>query len=619
MAVVKIVPMPGPSGNGGSANTGNFVFDGNHVSTNEDMTIGVNGVPGSINLSAYLGVDLNFAEAPGAGLRFPDGTVQTTAFVEQVTSPLPDFLTYVEGREALPHININFGWDSNGVWFGPTAVDSQSNPSYPVFTDFILNTTDKVFVSFNVNIEETCSDVGICVFPDGIVPNWTWGSDDTRIAAQFNCPSMEIHGTTISTSGSPSVPAPGEYRIEFTYDPNLEIDNTKFEYFAINDSVAIGSMTLSQVLPSGNYRIGFASDNDINEEGVDSALNRTYISQLSIMVNDGQTTYFNTLKTGYSGASNILDLTVPVNILDTDGNNFITFTKTGTGTARIATPQDDLSLRSARDITLYPGSDGPGNVYIGWGDAVYTPDSPNRVATIGDLNTNTKTWTAPNTNQYRIYQAHGADEIVLNEYYLHTATDNYVETNFINTTSIDMAVNMDTESILFQVYGGSRFSRYISFNINGVDHIVQNMYPQGPLRWHFDFASPVSLYTENQYTININLDGDPIKWWDAATVSEYLSENVSDFRGAKIDYHAYDQNAGTIIGSMYIADDSGNGNITHMETTSGSTNISQTNLWYRKRGSSEEGKVYAFNEVGNMTTIRIHWTAQVYYSPEYYD
>lgn len=79
------------------------------------------------------------------------------------------------------------------------------------------------------------------------------------------------------------------------------------------------------------------------------------------------------------------DLIVPTAIKDQNNNDFITFTKTGTGTARIGTPQDDLSLRSARDITLFAGDDGPGNVYIGWGDAVYTPDSPNRVATIGDL------------------------------------------------------------------------------------------------------------------------------------------------------------------------------------------------------------------------------------------
>lgn len=85
-----------------------------------------------------------------------------------------------------------------------------------------------------------------------------------------------------------------------------------------------------------------------------------------------------------SGSGNA-DLVVPTSIKDVNGSNLITFEKTGTGTARISTPQDDLSLRSARDITIYAGDDGPGNVYIGWGDAVYTPDSTNRVATIADI------------------------------------------------------------------------------------------------------------------------------------------------------------------------------------------------------------------------------------------
>jgi hypothetical protein len=87
--------------------------------------------------------------------------------------------------------------------------------------------------------------------------------------------------------------------------------------------------------------------------------------------------------TGPAGAGG--DLVVPVSIKDSEDEDFLTFSRTGTGTARIATPQDDLSLRSARDITLIAGDDGPGNVYIGWGDATIAPDATNRVATIADV------------------------------------------------------------------------------------------------------------------------------------------------------------------------------------------------------------------------------------------
>ena len=88
--------------------------------------------------------------------------------------------------------------------------------------------------------------------------------------------------------------------------------------------------------------------------------------------------------TAYTGGE-AGDLVVPTSIKDSEGDDLITFERTNTGTARIATPQDDLSLRSARDITLIAGDDGPGNVYIGWGDATITPNANNRVATIADI------------------------------------------------------------------------------------------------------------------------------------------------------------------------------------------------------------------------------------------
>ena len=77
------------------------------------------------------------------------------------------------------------------------------------------------------------------------------------------------------------------------------------------------------------------------------------------------------------------DLTLPMSIKDTEGNDLIVFEKGGTGVARIHAVQDDLALRSANDIILYPGDDGPGKVYINWGDATISPNATNEVATIG--------------------------------------------------------------------------------------------------------------------------------------------------------------------------------------------------------------------------------------------
>ena len=88
---------------------------------------------------------------------------------------------------------------------------------------------------------------------------------------------------------------------------------------------------------------------------------------------------------GDAGDGSGVSSTVPFNLNDTNENLLLSITKSGTGTTRITAPQDDLALRSARDIILYPGDDGPGNVYINWGDATIAPNATNRVATIADI------------------------------------------------------------------------------------------------------------------------------------------------------------------------------------------------------------------------------------------
>ena len=92
---------------------------------------------------------------------------------------------------------------------------------------------------------------------------------------------------------------------------------------------------------------------------------------------------------GPSGTGGGVSSTVPFELNDTNDELLLSITKSGTGTTRITAPQDDLALRSARDIILYPGDDGPGNVYINWGDATISPDATNRVATIADIQSGT--------------------------------------------------------------------------------------------------------------------------------------------------------------------------------------------------------------------------------------
>ena len=114
--------------------------------------------------------------------------------------------------------------------------------------------------------------------------------------------------------------------------------------------------------------------------------NNLYIAKqsgglMSPIANPGQWDMFSDNSSSGTGP----DLVIPFIMKDENGNDLLGFEKGGTGVTRINALQDDLALRSSNDIILYPGDDGPGNVYIGWGDATYTPDATNRVATIADI------------------------------------------------------------------------------------------------------------------------------------------------------------------------------------------------------------------------------------------
>jgi hypothetical protein len=350
MPIVKIVPMPGPQGPGGSGeggDTADFVFDivdegdtsritvANHdmvirttrddnqdaditLDSADDIFITANGDDVHIDAADDVEITTNINgdgnsytwEFTNSGeLSFPDGTIQTTAYVPEETNiiPLPQFLTYIEGRSHLPVLNQNFGWDSDGVYFGPTADGGGEEESYPVFTNFTIPQNTPVIVEFDVFIEEFCSDAGIALFVDGTVPVWRWDPDPTRIAAQFDCPQPFIYGITevgIANESSVEVPGPGIYRFVFSYNPNAETDKIVFGYLAGEELLAL--VSLNEALPEGDYRIGFASDNDRDEEdeGID-VTNRTYIKNLTIIVDpetENEVVYSDSLTNGNSGA-----------------------------------------------------------------------------------------------------------------------------------------------------------------------------------------------------------------------------------------------------------------------------------------------------------------------------
>lgn len=316
------------------------------------------------------------------------------------------------------------------------------------------------------------------------------------------------------------------------------------------------------------------------------------------------------------------ELSLPLSIKDTSGDDLIVFEKGGTGVARIHAVQDDLALRSARDIILYPGDDGPGNVYINWGDATIAPDATNRVATLADIESAPKTWTATNDEQYKIYQASGGVEVTTTA--ITTLSDEVGSpTDQVAQTNIQIEMSLATDTELTDIVANENI-RSIILNVDGHDRVLYNPSRVGSdgtnAIWSFSSDTPITLSSSSGYGFYVRYGGPPVLWWDADDLGFIQdSNNFWQFRGAKIDYHAYVTDAGTIIGSIYIAnDEGGDNNVTHIETSSGGNDVGAASLWHKQQGSGSERKLYLYRTDGEGQLHKIHWTAQVYYATEYF-
>jgi hypothetical protein len=104
--------------------------------------------------------------------------------------------------------------------------------------------------------------------------------------------------------------------------------------------------------------------------------------------------------------------------------------------------------------------------------------------------------------------------------------------------------------------------------------------------------------------------GAPVVWWN----KNELPSGGTNFRGAVIDYHAYTGEA-TWIGSIHIVDDDGDENISHSEVSSGSTDSENDDLWF----VDNEGTIKYRRIDGEPKTLKVHWTAKVFYGSETYD
>lgn len=99
------------------------------------------------------------------------------------------------------------------------------------------------------------------------------------------------------------------------------------------------------------------------------------------------------------------------------------------------------------------------------------------------------------------------------------------------------------------------------------------------------------------------------KWFDVAD----STGGNNNFRGAIIQYHAFFDNRGTVIGTIHLGNDYTQESATHTEHLSGNQNLQYATLW---DCNGERGQLFFKMTNGNSQGVMIQWTAKIFYGSE---
>jgi len=210
----------------------------------------------------------------------------------------------------------------------------------------------------------------------------------------------------------------------------------------------------------------------------------------------------------------------------------------------------------------------------------------------------------------RIEEAHGYKEVSVTS----RVTNNYTGVSARTTTTnyeIFVERTEELDAILQPIWdnGGSEIS--ISFdNVTFQPAWLSSIQAEEYWFYYNNNNSYVPQTQGDNVYIRITSGAEPVVWWDKAD----LPGGSANFRGAVIDYHAYTGES-TIIGSIHIVDDDGEEHISHQEVQSGSSDGENDDLWL----VTSEGQIRYRRIDGESKTLKIHWTAKVFYGSELYD
>ena len=217
--------------------------------------------------------------------------------------------------------------------------------------------------------------------------------------------------------------------------------------------------------------------------------------------------------------------------------------------------------------------------------------------------------TAP--GQRRIETASGYNQVSVTQ----RVTNNYTGAVSQTTNGYELRIARTSEldAVIVPINDGTANATFtlsfdnVTFREVWLSSVQQNEY------WFYyqnDFSQTTPQTEDDPVYLTVTTGGDSVAWWS----KNELPGGADNFRGAVIDYHAYTGD-GTIIGTIHIVDDDGEEYITHTEVSSGSTDSMNNDLWI----VTTEGTIRYARFDGEASTLKIHWTAKVFYGDELYD
>ncbi len=235
------------------------------VQAGQISSLNANLIPyGNSNVATYL---TSYGGNVSVGnIIFDDLSVQTTAYtgtqwrsnLESNVRVKPSWLTYVAGGKNQE--GTQYGFDSSGMFFTSNA---DGDFAYPIQTSLHFHEQDVLEVAATIYFGATNNDHGLCIFPADTRPIWQAGSNTSRIAFQYSSGIPVLYGqTTANTApGSPVLSAGNYYTIKFKYDPGNTVVVETFSGNTASGS-PIDTRSLGEILPPGDYKLGFDADND---------------------------------------------------------------------------------------------------------------------------------------------------------------------------------------------------------------------------------------------------------------------------------------------------------------------------------------------------------------------